>query len=157
MDNMLFPENCESLVIVPSNKEGTGFLNHCYDDRFLKDYITEKEFNTVVLIASKLSARAYSKKKLLDKRGVGHRVKCLLLISTFMAITSIATILVSILDNNKNELLLYISHLLIAPALIAMFIIAINNWKRSVPKPITFNEMVKQDLDDFFAKINSLF
>ena len=39
MDNMLFPENCNSLVIIPSNKEGTGFLNHCYDERFLKNYI----------------------------------------------------------------------------------------------------------------------
>jgi hypothetical protein len=70
MDNMLFPENCPSLVIVPSNKEGTGFLNHCYDQRFLKDYISEKEFNAIVLIASKLASKCYSRKKLLDKKGV---------------------------------------------------------------------------------------
>ena len=32
MDHMLFPENGPTLVIVPSNKQGTGFLNHCYDE-----------------------------------------------------------------------------------------------------------------------------
>jgi hypothetical protein len=32
MDMMLFPQNCKKMVIVPSNKEGTGFLNHCYDE-----------------------------------------------------------------------------------------------------------------------------
>lgn len=36
MDLMLFPQNCKKMVIVPSNKEGTGFLNHCYDKDFLK-------------------------------------------------------------------------------------------------------------------------
>jgi len=70
MDNMLFPENCPSLVIVPSNKEGTGFLNHCYDARYLTDYITEKEFNAIVLITSKLASKCYSRKKILDKKGI---------------------------------------------------------------------------------------
>ena len=32
MDHMLFPENGPTLVIVPSNKQGTGFLNYCYDE-----------------------------------------------------------------------------------------------------------------------------
>jgi hypothetical protein len=32
MDHMLFPDNGPNLVIVPSNKQGTGFLNHCYDE-----------------------------------------------------------------------------------------------------------------------------
>ena len=32
MDHMLFPDNCPTLVIVPSNKQGTGFLNHCFDE-----------------------------------------------------------------------------------------------------------------------------
>lgn len=39
MDHMLFPENGPTLVIVPSNKQGTGFLNHCYDEQYLKDHI----------------------------------------------------------------------------------------------------------------------
>ena len=60
MDMMLFPQNCIQMVIVPSNKEGTGFLNHCYDKQYLKGFITEKEFNAIILICSRIAARAYS-------------------------------------------------------------------------------------------------
>ena len=60
MDLMLFPQNCKKMVIVPSNKEGTGFLNHCYDKQFLNGFITEKEFNAIVLICSRIAAKAYS-------------------------------------------------------------------------------------------------
>jgi hypothetical protein len=154
MDNMLFPENCPSLVIVPSNKEGTGFLNHCYDSRFLTDYITEQEFNAIVLITSKIAARAYSKKKMLDKMGVPKYTKIALLFSSLLATTSLFTILYSILDSSNDNTLLIVSHVLIAPSLIMMFIIAIYNWKREVKRPPSFNEMVKHDLDSFFEKMN---
>ena len=93
MDNMLFPENCSTLVIVPSNKEGTGFLNHCYDSRNLKEYISEKEFNALVLICSKIAAKAYSKKKLLDKQGIDKSMKFSLIIATVLAIISLVTVL----------------------------------------------------------------
>ena len=93
MDNMLFPENCASLVIVPSNKEGTGFLNHCFDKKFLKDYISEKEFNAIVIIASKLAAKCYSKKKMLDKAGIDSKMKKILIVSSILAIISLVTVL----------------------------------------------------------------
>ena len=62
MDMMLFPQNSKKMVIVPSNKEGTGFLNHCYDKQYLKGYITEKEFNAIILICSRIAAKTYSRK-----------------------------------------------------------------------------------------------
>ena len=62
MDLMLFPANVDSMVIVPSNKEGTGFLNHCYDAQFLTGFISEMEFNAIVLIASRIATRVYSEK-----------------------------------------------------------------------------------------------
>jgi hypothetical protein len=56
MENMLFPVNSDKIVIVPSNKEGTGFLNHCYEEEFLKPHICEEDFNAIIHIASKLTA-----------------------------------------------------------------------------------------------------
>lgn len=93
MDNMLFPENCPTLVIVPSNKEGTGFLNYCYDNNYLKDYISEKEFNAIVLIASKIASKCYSKKKILDKKGVDKGMKVIMIVATLLAICSLITVL----------------------------------------------------------------
>lgn len=40
MDLMLFPQNNSEVVVVPSNKEGTGFLNHCYDEEHLRGFIS---------------------------------------------------------------------------------------------------------------------
>jgi len=156
MDNMLFPENCVSLVIVPSNKEGTGFLNHCYDERFLKDYIAEKEFNAIVMISSKIAAKCYSKKKLLDKKGVDKSMKLVLIVATLLAIVSLYTVLEGFVGG-EDKTLLYFSHVLIAPSLISVFVVSIWNWKQKVVKPISFNDMVRKDLDEFFAKINPEF
>lgn len=153
MDNMLFPENCETLVIVPSNKEGTGFLNHCYDEKYLKDFIAEKDFNSIVLICSKLAAKCYSKKRILDKKGVDKIVKYILTVATLLAIISLFTVLEGFIGG-EDKTLLYFSHVLIAPSLIAVFVISIINWKQKVVRPITFNEMVKLDLDGLFSKIN---
>lgn len=67
MDFMLFPQNSKKMVIVPSNKGGTGFLNHCYDETFLTGIITEKEFNSIIVICSKIAAKTYSNKQIVDR------------------------------------------------------------------------------------------
>jgi hypothetical protein len=70
MEHIKFPENSPALIVIPSNKEGTGFLKYCYDERHLKGSITEEEFDTVVENAARISAKAYSKKRIMDKRGI---------------------------------------------------------------------------------------
>ena len=40
------------------------------------------------------------------------------------------------------------------PSIIAVFGINIYTWKKGLPEPLTFNKMVKTELDDFFNKIN---
>ena len=60
MDLMLFPQNTKQMVIVPSNKEGTGFLNHCFEPKYLKGYCSEMEFNAIVLVSSRIAATQYS-------------------------------------------------------------------------------------------------
>jgi hypothetical protein len=120
MDHMLFPENGPNLVIVPSNKQGTGFLNHCYDEQYLKEHISEKEFNAVVIVASKLASKCYAKKKILDKRGVNPKMKFVLTVATLMAIASLWTIYESF-NNVDNKILAYVSHVLISVSLMAVF------------------------------------
>lgn len=153
MDHMLFPENGTTLVIVPSNKQGTGFLNHCYDEQFLRDHITEREFNAVVMVSSKLASKCYAKKKILDKRGVDPKMKMVLSLATLMAIASLWTVYESF-NNGDNKILLYISHVLISLSLLSVFISLVVNWMSKVVPPVTFNQMVKKDLDDFFNVIN---
>jgi K+-sensing histidine kinase KdpD len=153
MDHMLFPENGATLVIVPSNKQGTGFLNHCYDEQYLKDHISEREFNAVVMVSSKLASKCYAKKKILDKQGVNPKMKMVLSMATLMAIASLWTVYESF-NNGDNKILLYISHALISLSLFSVFISLVYNWMSKVVPPVTFNQMVKKDLDDFYNVIN---
>jgi len=138
MDHMLFPENGPTLVIVPSNKQGTGFLNHCYDEQYLKDHINEREFNAVVLIASKIASKCYAKKKILDKRGVDPKMKFVLSLATLMAIASLWTVYESF-NNGDNKILVYVSHPLISLSLLSVFVSLVVNWMSKVVPPITFN------------------
>ena len=41
MENLVFPKNSPSLVVIPSNSKGTGFIKSCYDPRFLKGIMSE--------------------------------------------------------------------------------------------------------------------
>lgn len=109
-----------------------------------------------MIIASKIAARAYSKKKILDKQGINPKIKFFLIIFSLAAVAALMIILVNIINSNPNSNmpLLVLSHLMLAPSLFGMYIVALYNWKSEVKKAITFNEMVKNDLDHFFAKIN---
>ena len=106
-----------------------------------------------MLLSSKIAAKCYSKKKLLDKQGVDKVMKVVLIISTILAVISLVTVLEGF-QGGEDKILLYISHLLIAPSLLSVFIVSIVNWRRRVEKPVTFNQMVKRELDEFFSKIN---
>lgn len=41
MENLVFPENSPELIVIPSNRKGTGFIKSCYDPRYLKGIMTE--------------------------------------------------------------------------------------------------------------------
>ncbi len=103
-------------------------MNHCYDNRYLKEYISEKEFNALVIICSKIAAKAYSKKKLLDKQGVDKKMKIAMIVATILAIISLVTVLEGFIGG-EDKILLYISHILIAPSLISVFAVSIVNWR----------------------------
>ena len=95
MDLMLFPQNTKDMVIVPSNKEGTGFLNHCYEPKFLKGFISEMEFNVIVLICSRIAARSYSQKQVIDRQNISTEVWILIKVACAIALLGIALLMVS--------------------------------------------------------------
>ena len=80
-------------------------------------------------------------------------MKFVLTVATLMAIASLWTVYESF-NNGDNKILLYVSHVLISVSLLSVFISLVVNWMSKVVPPITFNQMVKKDLDDFFGVIN---
>ena len=52
----------------------------------------------------------------------------------------------------SSKIMDYCASILLAPAILMIFIINIYTWKKGQPEPLTFNKMVKNDLDQFFKK-----
>jgi hypothetical protein len=152
MEHIKFPENSPALIVIPSNKEGTGFLKYCYDERHLKGIITEEEFDTVVENAARLSAKAYSKKRIMDKRGISKNNWGIMMLSSLLTLGYVL-ILITAADL-EVEILHYLSYIFIIPAIISMFILMVTNWHRNEKYFITFEEITKNDLDSYFEKIN---
>ena len=80
-------------------------------------------------------------------------MKFVLTLATLMAIASLWTVYESF-NNGDNKILLYVSHVLISVSLLSVFISLVVNWMSKVVPPITFNQMVKKDLDEFFTILN---
>jgi len=128
MDLMLFPQNCKKMVIVPSNKEGTGFLNHCYDAHYLTGIITEKEFNSMIVICSRIAAKTYSSKQIIDRQKTSKEMLFVMGLSTTTAVLGIILLMFSAIYN--NVIIDYIASILIAPAIVMVFGINIYTWKK---------------------------
>lgn len=76
-------------------------------------------------------------------------------LSTFIAFLGIVLLTISAVYNSK--FIDYCASILLAPAILMVLGINIYTWKKGQPEPLTFNKMVKDDLDEFFLKINNYY
>ena len=155
MELMLFPENSREVVIVPSNKEGTGFLNHCYHEKYLKGFLSENEFNAIVLICSRIAAKAYSMKQKVDRQEISSNM--VLLIGFLTTLSIVGIVLLTFSAIYVSTLTEMIATIMLGVAILAMFILNIYAWKQGDPATMTFEKMVKDDLEEFFENVNSYY
>mmetsp|Transcript_34135 Transcript_34135/g.33705 ORF Transcript_34135/g.33705 Transcript_34135/m.33705 type:complete len:92 (+) Transcript_34135:2-277(+) len=52
MEKMNIPQNTPELVIVRANNKGTGFMRNTYDERYLRNRITQEDFLNIIDYAS---------------------------------------------------------------------------------------------------------
>jgi hypothetical protein len=152
MNHIRFPENSPSLVVTPSNKEGTGFLKHCYDERYLSNHITEIEFDEVIDKSAKIAAKAYSKKRIIDQKGISNWIQFSMYLSGFLSVIYCVAMLFA--AKYENKYLLLGSNVLIIPAFFMMIWITILNWRKSSEVYPTFEEITKVDLESYFNVLN---
>jgi hypothetical protein len=69
---IFLPSSDESIIVIPSNVKGTGFLRNKYAEnrRFLGGLISKKEFDSMVDTCSKLTAKVYSHNRKKDVEGI---------------------------------------------------------------------------------------
>ena len=76
-------------------------------------------------------------------------------LSTFIAFIGICLLTFSAVYN--SIIVDYLASILLAPAILMVFGINIHTWKKGQPDPLTFNKMVRSDLDEMFKKVNEYY
>ena len=156
MRTMKFPENNEGLLIIPSNIKGTGFLRTCYDEKILKGFMEVDEFQSVLDAASKVVARVYSRKRLADTAGIEQYKIYLLSASMVLALLFMMMIYFAILyDSAFFEVGAYT--IILSAFLIVLPLSLFECLRKSDNKFISFNLLVKKELDAFLLKINPVY
>eukprot|EP00350_Pseudokeronopsis_sp_OXSARD2_P008089 CAMPEP_0170547820 /NCGR_PEP_ID=MMETSP0211-20121228/6138_1 /TAXON_ID=311385 /ORGANISM="Pseudokeronopsis sp., Strain OXSARD2" /LENGTH=153 /DNA_ID=CAMNT_0010853005 /DNA_START=88 /DNA_END=549 /DNA_ORIENTATION=- len=153
MKTMKFPDNNDNLVIIPSNIKGTGFLRTCYIEDILEGVISPEEFQTVVDAASKLVSKVYTKKRLADAAGIDKRIVYISIISLLLALAFLLLINLSI--SNDSFTLEICSYCTLGASLFLIIPLSLYEcFRKSDDKMLSFNALVKKELDAYFSKIN---
>lgn len=76
-------------------------------------------------------------------------------VSTFIAFIGIIMLISSAAMD--SVIMDYLASIFLCCSILMVFAINIYTWKKGQPEPLTFNKMVKSDLDEFFEKINTYY
>lgn len=155
MDLMLFPQNTKQMVIVPSNKEGTGFLNHCFEPKYSRGFLSEMEFNAIVLISSRIAATQYSKKQIIDRQNITPFIWLLIKAACGISLTGILVQTISVIY--EWSLIETIASFLVLPSMLVVAGLNFYVWRRAKPDRVTFDKLVSEELNLLFDKINSFY
>lgn len=80
------PESTPSMIIVPMNKHGDGYLCSAYDGRFLRGKMSKAEFHHITTEISRITAHAYSENRVVDLGKVPRKLVWMLVFSYIISV-----------------------------------------------------------------------
>ena len=136
------PLSSEDLVIIPSNKRGTGFMRNRFRDnkRFIGGLIDKTEFNQIIDSCSKLTALAYSKHRKLDVEGIPSSIVAALALSSLLLISYFFLMYYGIRDDNYSQRIAGYVALAVSVSLTSL--VGIRNCLARPDKYMPFKDMV---------------
>ncbi|CDW90901.1 UNKNOWN [Stylonychia lemnae] len=155
MENMKFPDNSNELIIIPSNRKGTGFIKTCYDPR-LKGIMSEQEFKFVIEQAAKINAKAYSEKRIGDAAQTPKWFVWILTISSSLTGVVMLMLYLSIFQDDPTTILM-VAYSILATCLTLVSSVMILNYKSKDASTVPFTKIVKVCLDEYFDKVNRIY
>lgn len=127
---MKFPTNSPNMVVIPSNKKGTGFLKTTYDPRYLVGIMKEDEFIFIIDTASKLNAKAYSDKRVNDNLGIPKIYIWLMILSYLLTLGVFIILYIFISSSDENELLLEMGYAFLCASIIIILSVMVSNCRQ---------------------------
>lgn len=81
----------------------------------------------------------------------------ILLIGFATTVSIVGIVLLTFSAVYESVLTEIIASVMVASAILAIFGVNIYAWKRSKPDSLTFDKLVKRDIDEFFENVNSYY
>ena len=141
MEQMMFPKNSPQLIVIPSNRKGTGFIKTCYDPRYLPGILTQQEFNFIIEQASIIAYKVYSDKRKDDSGEIPRKIIWMLTLAYFITMVVLALMLTS--TNDKSHVLDIIAYSLLGTSLVLAISVMLINFRSRDCKSHVFNQIVK--------------
>eukprot|EP00347_Sterkiella_histriomuscorum_P024365 403331373 len=155
MENMKFPENSNDLIIIPSNRKGTGFIKTCYDPR-LKGIMSEQEFKFVIEQAAKINAKAYSEKRIADAAQTPKWFVWILTISTLLTGCVLLMLYFSVFQDDPTTLNI-VAYSILSCCLTLVSGVMMLNYKTKDQTTVPYTKIVRVYLDEYFDKVNQIY
>ena len=80
------PESTCSMIVVPMNKHGDGYLCSAYDGRYLKGKMSKAEFQHITTEISRITAHAYSENRVVDLGMVPRKLVWMLVFAYIISV-----------------------------------------------------------------------
>jgi len=101
---ILVPKSSETMVVVPSNMKGTGFLRNLWwqNRPYLGGVIKMKEFNGIIDTCSQITAKVYSHNRKKDVEGINMGIIIALGLSTVLLLCFFFLMYYGIRDDDEK-------------------------------------------------------
>jgi len=151
---VFLPNSDDTMIVVPSNIKGTGFLRNKYPEnrRFLAGLISKKEFDSMVDTCSKLTAKVYSHNRKKDVEGIPQSVILSLFFSSVLLLVFFFLMYYGIRDDNEKTRIA--GFFMLAISVFITTIIGIVNFFQKPGKYTPYKEMVRKTLLALFERLN---
>jgi hypothetical protein len=141
-------------VIVPYDENTAGYTADAYSEEYLGKYITQPEFNEIITYCSRKMQHLWMYVKDNDKSTLPHYLKILSLLILSFLISYIVGIFCVVDIIIENEASVYLAFFCFVVRTSLAFGLTIFNHCRAFEKFRTPEEMIKDELNEYFKAVN---
>ncbi|CAI2366346.1 unnamed protein product [Moneuplotes crassus] len=152
MEQIPVPNNSSSLIIIPSNEKGSGFLRNGYDYFYCSSFIQKFEFDQTVDALNLQMAKLFSKKRKIDEAEI-PKYQCVML--GISAITLLLFLIMVFYVPKYGTLYSIATFTACVVSILLIIIISILNVLDIGHEDISFDDMVQKEIPIYLDNINN--
>lgn len=153
MENDEKPVSDSHRVVIPSNEQSYTFDKNCYKDAYLGHCIDRNEFDSIISNASKIMGNSWTKKRINDQIKLPRFVIILAITAVILTVIYMVLLYMSTYSDNGTTMMI-VSIICVTAGSIIAFGLSIYNFCRKIGRFKTLEEIIKEDLEEYFEIIN---